>query len=92
MGFFTFATAFVMPVNELFSFPIHVNHIMEMGAGYHIIGDVVDISLSADYAAMSREERTEKIKLPIAFGAPVGKWYYYFGIPGEMIKADWQKK
>ena len=69
-----------------------LNRILEMGAGYHIIGDVVDISLNADYASMTREERTEKIKLPIGFGAPVGQWYYYFGIPGEVIKADWPKK
>lgn len=69
-----------------------LNRIIEMGSGYHIIGDVVDISLNKEYAAMSREERTEKIKLPIAFGAPVGQWYYYFGVPGEMIKAEWEKK
>jgi len=69
-----------------------LNRIIEMGAGYHIIGDVVDISLNKDYAAMSREERTEKIKLPIAFGAPVGQWYYFWGIPGETIKAEWEKK
>jgi len=69
-----------------------LNRIIEMGAGYHIIGDVVDISLNKDYAAMSREERTEKIKLPIAFGAPVGQWYYFWGIPGGTIKAEWEQK
>ena len=51
-----------------------LNRIIEMGAGYHIIGDVVDISINEEYAAMSRDERTQKIKLPIAFGAPVGQY------------------
>jgi hypothetical protein len=59
---------------------------------YKSIGDVVDISLNKKYASMSREERTKKIKLPIGFGAPVGQWHYFFGIPGEIIKAEWKKK
>ena len=67
-----------------------LNRIIEVGAGYHIIGDVVDISLNKEYAAMDREERSRKIKLPISLGAPVGQWYYYFGIPGEIIKAEWE--
>jgi hypothetical protein len=45
-----------------------------------------------EYALTSREERTKKIKLPIAFVAPVGEWYYFFGIPGEVIKAEWEHK
>jgi len=69
-----------------------LNRIIEMGAGYHIIGDVVDISLNAECAAMSREERTEKIKLPIAFGAPVGQWHFYWGVPGKIIKSEWQQE
>jgi len=68
-----------------------LNRIIEMGSGYHIIGDVVDISLNKDYAAMDRDERTSKIKLPIALGAPVGQWHYFFGVPGEIIKAEWEK-
>jgi flavin reductase (DIM6/NTAB) family NADH-FMN oxidoreductase RutF len=68
-----------------------LNRIIEMGSGYHIIGDVVDISLNKDYAAMDRDERTRKIKLPIALGAPVGQWHYFFGVPGEIIKAEWEK-
>ena len=67
-----------------------LNRIIEMGSGYHIIGDVVDISLNKDYAAMDRDERTSKIKLPIALGAPVGQWHYFFGVPGEIIKAEWE--
>jgi flavin reductase (DIM6/NTAB) family NADH-FMN oxidoreductase RutF len=69
-----------------------LNRIIEVGAGYHIIGDVVDISLNKEYAAMDREERSRKIKLPISLGAPVGQWYYYFGIPGEIIKAEWERE
>jgi len=68
-----------------------LNRIIEMGSGYHIIGDVVDISLNKDYAAMDRDERARKIKLPIALGAPVGQWHYFFGVPGEIIKAEWEK-
>ena len=52
--------------------------------------DVVDISLNKDYAAMDRYERAKKIKLPIALGAPVGQWHYFFGVPGEIIKAEWE--
>jgi len=69
-----------------------LNRIIEMGAGYHIIGDVVDISINTEYAAMSRDERTQKIKLPIAFGAPVGQYHYFWGVPGELIRSEWEKK
>lgn len=69
-----------------------LNQIIEMGAGYHIIGDVVDISINEEYAAMSRDERTQKIKLPIAFGAPVGQYHYCWGVPGEMIRSEWEKR
>jgi len=69
-----------------------LNRIIEMGPGYHIIGDVVDISLNKEYESMSREERTKRIKLPIAYGAPVGEYYYFFGVPGEVVKATWERR
>ena len=69
-----------------------LNRIIEMGVGYHIIGDVVDISIDEEYASMSREERTQKIKLPIAFGAPVGQYHYFWGVPGEIIRSELEKR
>jgi len=69
-----------------------LNRIIELGADYHIIGDVVDVSLNKEYAEMSSEERAEKIKLPIAFGAPEGQKKYMLGLPGKIIKEEWKHK
>ncbi|OGL43541.1 MAG: hypothetical protein A2W05_10030 [Candidatus Schekmanbacteria bacterium RBG_16_38_10] len=70
-----------------------LNRIIEMGkSGYHIIGDVVDISVNKEISEMDREERIKNIKLPIAYGGPVGKPYYFFGTPSdEVIKAPYDK-
>ena len=70
-----------------------LNRIIPMGhAGYHIIGDVVDISINKELTAMTREERARKVKLPIAFGAPVGEDYYFWGVPSDdIIKSKWGK-
>jgi len=68
-----------------------LNKIIPMGKhGYHIIGDVVDISLNKNIPEMTREERIKNIKLPIAYGGPVGEMHYFWGIPSDtVIKAPY---
>jgi flavin reductase (DIM6/NTAB) family NADH-FMN oxidoreductase RutF len=54
---------------------------------HHFIADVVDISISPEFAKMSREEKIRRI--PIAYGAPIAKPYYYFGTEPKVVRLDW---
>jgi len=62
-------------------------------SGYHIIGNVVDISINENIVGMTREEKLKNIKLQIGFGGPVGENYYFFGIPSdEIVKAYYDEE
>ena len=59
----------------------------------HLIDKIMKTAvLYEEYASMSREERTQKIKLPIAFGAPVGEYHYFWGVPGEIVRSELEKR
>ena len=54
---------------------------------HNFIADVVDISISPEFVKMSREEKIKRI--PIAYGAPIAKPYYYFGTEPKIVRLDW---
>lgn len=71
-----------------------LDRIIPMGkSGYHIIGNVVDISINENIVGMTREEKLKNIKLQIGFGGPVGENYYFFGVPSdEIVKAYYNEE